>query len=185
MDTKEFSIDCMKYRKSTHLASVDVREIIREKGSCELTIKLAYYEKGVSVNGKKTDAYFIAFEEPLKEFMPNSGNRKIISRLVQAKYNCTLQEAMIISKWTGLKIKLLFDPNRTFGGEITGGILVDATYLEVPKLTLADAKREFSLVCSRESFEECMRMFPEFMANPEILAECKKLSVTYPNPEAK
>ena len=32
----ETNIDCMKYRKSTHLASVDV-ECIAEKGSCELT----------------------------------------------------------------------------------------------------------------------------------------------------
>jgi len=48
----ETQIDAFKYRKSTHLAAVDIREIIRDKGSCELTIKLAYYEKGVNVNGR-------------------------------------------------------------------------------------------------------------------------------------
>ena len=46
---------------------------------------------------------------------------------------------MIISTWTGLKIKLLFDPNRTFAGEVTGGILVDRTYQEAPKKTLEEA----------------------------------------------
>ena len=35
----ETNIDCMKYRKSTHLASVDVERWNAEKGSCELTIK--------------------------------------------------------------------------------------------------------------------------------------------------
>ena len=36
---KIFDIDCMKYRKSTHLASVDVDALIAERGNCELTIK--------------------------------------------------------------------------------------------------------------------------------------------------
>ena len=56
-DTREFNIDCMKYRKSTHLASVDVDAMIAEKGSCELTIKLAFYEKGVDVSGKQTGTH--------------------------------------------------------------------------------------------------------------------------------
>lgn len=176
----ETEIDCFKYRKSTHLAAVDVREIIREKGSCELTIKLAYYEKGVSVNGKKQDGYFIRFEEPLKEFMPNSGNRKIISKLVQAKLNCPITEAMLINKWTGLKIKLLFDPNRTFAGEVTGGILVDASYLEVPKKTLEEALSSFKLVDSRSSFESAMNVFKDFMQNGDVLELCKELSTKYP-----
>ena len=38
---KENNIDCMKYRKSTHLAGVDVETIVDDKGSCILTIKEA------------------------------------------------------------------------------------------------------------------------------------------------
>src|ERR1035437_9923384 len=155
----ETQIDAFKYRKSTHLAAVDVREIIREKGSCELTIKLAYYDKGVNVNGKKQDNYFIRFEEPLKEFMPNSGNRKIIANIVKEKLNIPLTEAMLINNWTGLKIKLLFDPNRTFAGEVTGGILVDRTYLELPKKTLEEAMSAFELVSSRNAFVAAMTDF--------------------------
>lgn len=181
----ETSIDAFKYRKSTHLAAVDVREIIREKGTCELTIKLAYYEKGVNVNGKKQDGYFIRFEEPVKEFMPNSGNRKIIANIVKEKLNIPLTEAMIINTWTGLKINLLFDPNRTFGGEVTGGILVDRTYQEVPKKTLEEAKTAFDAVNSRKSFVTAMKDFKEFMQNAEILAKCKELSTQYPNTEKK
>jgi len=181
----ETQIDAFKYRKSTHLASVDVRERIRELGSCELTIKLAYYEKGVNVNGKKQDGYFIRFEEPLKEFMPNSGNRKIIANIVKEKLNIPLTEAMIISTWTGLKIKLLFDPNRTFAGEVTGGILVDRTYQEMPKKTLEEALDAFKAVNSRESFVLAMTDFKEFMQNEKVLTECKELAIKYPNTEKK
>ena len=181
----ETDIDAFKYRNSTHLAAVDVREIIREKGTCELTIKLAYYEINVKVNGKNKNGYFIRFEEPLKEFMPNSGNRKIISKIIQAKLACPLTEAMLINKWTGLKIKLLFDPNRTFAGEVTGGILVDASYLEVPKKTLEEAMKAFNSVNNRDTFVLAMTDFTEFMQNPKVLEKCKELAVKYPNTEKK
>lgn len=181
----ETEIDAFKYRKSTHLAAVDVREIIREKGKCELTIKLAYHDKGVNVNGKKQDGYFIRFEEDVKEFMPNSGNRKIIAGIIKEKLNIPMTEALLINKWTGLKINLLFDPNRTFGGEVTGGILVDRAYQEKPKKTLTEAKAAFLAVNSRAAFEKAMEDFKEFMQNAEILAECKRLSALYPNPKAK
>jgi len=181
----ETQIDAFKYRKSTHLAGVDIREIIREKGSCELTIKLAYYEKKVNVNGKNQDGYFIRFEEPLKEFMPNSGNRKIIANMVADKLNIPLTEALLINNWTGLKIKLLFDPNRTMKGVVTGGILVDRTYQEAPKKTLEEALTAFSKVNSRESFVTAMTDFKEFMQNEKVLAKCKELSVKYPNTEKK
>ena len=39
----ERNIDAMKYRKSTHLAGVDVEMIIAEKGECILTIKAKMY----------------------------------------------------------------------------------------------------------------------------------------------
>lgn len=181
----ETNCDAFKYRKSTHLAGVDVREMIREKGYCELTIKLAYYDKGVNVNGKKQDGYFIRFEEPVKEFMPNSGNKRIIARLVQNKLNCSVTESTLLNNWTGLKIRLLFDPNRKFAGEVTGGILVDESFLSVPKKTLEEAKLAFDSVSSRDTFVLAMKDFQDFMQNKEILEKCKELSVKYPNPDKK
>jgi hypothetical protein len=65
---KETNIDCMKYRKSTHLAGVDVEMMIAEKGKCILTIKEAYYNTGVDVSGNKTDGYFIEFTENVKAY---------------------------------------------------------------------------------------------------------------------
>jgi len=86
---KELEIDSMKYRKSTHLAGIDVEAIVEEKGSCILTIKEAYYDRGVDVSGNKTDGYFIEFLEPVKAMVANSGNRKIINDIVKEKLGCS------------------------------------------------------------------------------------------------
>ena len=48
---KETNIDSMKYRKSTHLAGIDVETIIADKGNCILTIKEAFYDTNVDVSG--------------------------------------------------------------------------------------------------------------------------------------
>ena len=121
---KETNIDCMKYRKSTHLAGVDVEMIIAEKGKCILTIKQAYYEKGVNVSGNKTDGYFIDFEEDVKPMVVNSGNRLIISEIVKNAKNKTLSEARTSGLWTGQKIELYFDSSVKMMGQVVGGIKV-------------------------------------------------------------
>ena len=178
----ETGIDCMKYRKSTHLAGVDVEAIIAEKGICELTIKLAYYEKGVDVSGHKTDGYFLRFEEPVKEMVVNSGNRKRIADMVKKHLNCSSVDSRNIGNWAGLKIKLIFDENVKMKGEKVGGIVVDVTYNQPKKMTLDEAKALFAKVNSRESFVKCMKDCNEFMKNPEIIAICTELSTKYPKP---
>lgn len=182
----ETNIDCMKYRKSTHLASVDVEAIIAEKGSCELTIKLAFYDKGVDVSGNKTDGYFLRFEEPnVKDMVVNSGNRKKIAAIVKELKNCTPVESRNISNWAGVKIKLNVDSNIKMMGQIVGGIVVDTQYNSQPKKTLNEANEAFEKVNSRESFVEAMRVFDEFMLNPDIVEKCKELAVKFPNPHKK
>jgi hypothetical protein len=121
---KETNIDCMKYRKSTHLAGVDVEMIIAEKGKCILTIKQAYYEKGVNVSGNKTDGYFIDFEEDVKPMVVNSGNRLVIAEIVKNAKNITLSEARNIGLWTSQKIELYFDSSVKMMGQVVGGIKV-------------------------------------------------------------
>ena len=120
----EKNIDCMKYRKSTHLAGIDVETIIAEKGSCILTIKDAFYDKGVDVSGNKTDGYFLTFVEGVKPMVVNSVNRKTIANIVKITNNCTPQESRNIGNWIGLKIELLFDANVKMMGQIVGGIRV-------------------------------------------------------------
>jgi len=182
----ETNIDCMKFRKSTHLASVDVDAIIAEKGICELTIKLAFYDRGVDVSGNKTDGYFLRFEEAgVKDMVVNSGNRKKIAGIVQQLKKCTPVESRNIGNWVGLKIGLKVDPNVKMMGQVVGGIIVDLQYKSVPKKTLEQAKADFTKVTDRATFVKAMTDNKEFMQNAEIIAECKKLAINFPNPDAK
>lgn len=121
---KETEIDSMKYRKSTHLAGIDVEAIVEEKGSCILTIKEAYYDTNVDVSGNKTNGYFIEFVEPLKPMVANSGNRKIINDIVKEKLGCTSAESRMLPNWKGIQIDLFFDPSVKMMGKVTGGIKV-------------------------------------------------------------
>lgn len=120
----EKNIDCMKYRKSTHLAGVDVETIIDDKGKCLLTIKDAYYDKGVDVSGNKTDGYFLEFTEGVKPMVVNSVNRKTIADIVKKEKGLTSVESRNIGNWIGLKIELIFDANVKMMGKVTGGIRV-------------------------------------------------------------
>lgn len=120
----EKNIDCMKYRKSTHLAGVDVETIIDDKGACILTIKEAYYNTGVDVSGNRTDGYFLEFVEGVKPMVANSVNRKTIAGIVKANKNISSVESRNIGNWAGTKIELIFDENVKMMGKITGGIRI-------------------------------------------------------------
>lgn len=182
----ETNIDCMKYRKSTHLASVDVEAIIAEKGSCELTIKLAFYDCGVDVSGNKTDGYFLKFEENgVKDMVVNSGNRKKIATLIKDSKNLTAVESRNIANWCGLKINLKVDSNIKMMGQVVGGIVVDSQYKQAPKKTLDEAMAALSKVNSRQLFVDAMNDYREFLSNTTVIEKCKELSSIYPNPEIK
>lgn len=179
---KELDIDCMKYRTSTHIASVDVEAMIDDLGKCELTIKQCYYELQVPMNGKLVDGYYIVFEENVKDMKVNSGNRQKIAAQLKRDTNCSSVESRKISNWTGMKIGLIVDPNVTMMKKVTGGIVIDENYKAPIKLTLQDAISGFNLVDSRESFVIAMRTFDEFMCNETIISKCKDLAVKFPRP---
>ncbi len=136
---KETNIDSMKYRKSTHLAGIDVETIVAEKGNCILTIKEAYYAKNVDVSGNKTDGYFIEFVEGLKPMMVNSGNRKNINLIVKTLKQCSSTESRFLPNWVGIQIELDFDPNVKMMGQIVGGIKVKPIS-PIPKISDENAK---------------------------------------------
>jgi hypothetical protein len=136
---KETGIDSMKYRKSTHLAGVDVEMIIADKGNCILKIKEAYYSRGVNVSGTKTDGYFIEFEESVKPMMVNSGNRKTIGANVRLLTDCTGQESRNIANWIGVTIELYFDESVMMMGKKTGGIKVSNSN-PIPNISDVNAK---------------------------------------------
>lgn len=121
---KEHNIDAMKYRKHTHLAGVDVSIIASEKGKCLLTIKDAYYSKGVDVSGNRTDGYFLEFVEDVMDMVVNSSNRKQISQNLVLEKGLSLVESRNIGNWIGYKIELYHDETIRMMGKIVGGIRV-------------------------------------------------------------
>lgn len=121
----EKGIDCMKYRKSTHLAGVDVETMIDDKGKCLLTIKDAYYNTNVDVSGNKTDGYFLEFAEGVKPMVVNSVNRKTIANIVKQTKGITSVESRNIGNWIGLQIELTFDASVKMMGKVTGGIRIN------------------------------------------------------------
>jgi hypothetical protein len=123
---KEHGIDAMKYRKHSHISGVDVEMITAEKGNCILTIKDAYYSKGVDVSGNKTDGYFLEFEEDVMDMVCNSTNRKRIANNLMIEKKISPLESRNIGNWIGLKINLKFDPSIKMMGKVTGGIVVDS-----------------------------------------------------------
>ncbi len=133
----------MKYRKSTHLAGVDVETIIDEKGSCTLTIKDAYYDKGVDVSGNKTDGYFIEFVEGLKPMVVNSVNRKTIANIVKANKNIPAVESRNIGNWLGTKIELIFDADVKMMGKVVGGIRINPIS-PIPTISDIDAMKKLN-----------------------------------------
>lgn len=117
-------VDSMKYRKSTHLAGVDVEMIIHEKGSCILTIQDAYYSVAEVVNGKKLEGYYVKFHEHQKKMKVNSSNRQTISKLVKSVKNLSNVESRNLTNWIGQKVELYFKEDVKFAGEVVGGIRV-------------------------------------------------------------
>jgi hypothetical protein len=126
---KEHEIDCMKYRKSTHIAGIDVETIVTELGQCVLTIKDAFYSRGVDVSGNKTDGYFLEFEEDVKPMVVNSINRKTIAAVVKLQKSLTSAESRNIGNWIGVVIELSFDESIKMMGKQVGGIRVKPTQL--------------------------------------------------------
>lgn len=174
---KETDIDSMKYRKSTHLAGIDVEAIVEEKGNCILTIKEAYYNRGVDVSGNKTDGYFIEFAEPVKDMVANSGNRKIINDIVKEKIGCTSAESRKLPNWKGIQIDLWFDPTVKMMNKVTGGIKVKP----VVKKVISDVNALSVLNASKTILElqdNWKSITPNEQHLPTVIALKEKLKTT-------
>jgi hypothetical protein len=173
---RETEIDCMKYRKSTHLAGVDVEAILLEKGKCIVTIKEAYYEKQVNVSGNKTDGYFIEFLEDIKPMVVNSINKKTISNIVKLSKNLTAAESRNISNWKGLMIELYFDEKVTMLGKQTGGIRIKS---EIPIINKIDTTSAFATLQLSKTIEELSKNYfslsKQEQQNSSIIAEKDRL----------
>lgn len=133
----EREVDSLKYRKSDHLAGVDVEAIIHQKGKCNLIIADAYYNTDEKVCGKKVAAYVIKFTDAeVKPMVCNSTNRKKINLLVEKSKGLDKVSARQLPNWIGMQIELSFDANVVMAGEVVGGIRVLDTLFIKPPLEL-------------------------------------------------
>lgn len=174
----EKNIDCMKYRKSTHLAGVDVETIIDDKGSCVLTIKDAYYNTGVDVSGNRTDGYFIEFVEAVKPMVVNSINRKTIANMVKMNKNISSVESRNIGNWIGTTIELLFDENVKMMGKITGGIRIKPTS-PIPNISDKTAIEALKMCTSLEALGVAWKILtPKEQSLPTVFALKEELKKT-------
>lgn len=160
---KEHSIDCQKYRKSTHLAGIDVETIINEKGNCILTIKDAYYATGVDVSGNKTDGYFLEFTDGVKPMCVNSINRKTIAAIIKGIKKCTPAESRFLPNWIGQQIDLGFDDSVKMMGKIVGGIRVKPTQLIKEKKGINDANFEKALLSIQANTYSVEKLKADFL----------------------
>ena len=127
----EKNIDAMKYRKSSHLAGVDV-DMLENK---VVTIKECYYDTNVNVSGNNSNGYFITFKEDIKDMMVNSTNRVTITKIVKEVKNLTLKEARNIGNWADVQIELFFNEQIKMMGKVTGGIRIKPNVIKLPELT--------------------------------------------------
>lgn len=171
---REEGIDSMKYRKSTHLAGVDVEGIIAEKGKCVLVIKQSYYETGVNVSGNKTDGYFLEFDNH-KPMVVNSGNRKQIAKIYKDLHKCPPAESRNIANWIGLEIELYFDENVKMMGKTTGGIKVKYTLPE-NKTSDVEALKKLNNCKTLEDLKNVwLALEPNEKTLPTVLAKKEEL----------
>ena len=174
---KQFGIDSMKYRKSSHLAGVDVEAIIAEKGICKLIIKQSYYSTNVDVSGNKTDGYFLEFDNQ-KPMVVNSGNRKQIAKIYKDLKKSTSVESRNIGNWIGLEIELYFDESVRMMGKTTGGIKVKYV---LPKNPASDVNA-LSYLNKCKTLIELKTIWAGLTANeklfPTVLAKKESLKTT-------
>ena len=166
---KEKNIDSMKYRKSSHLAGIDVETIISEKGICKLTIKEAYYSKNVDVSGNKTDGYFLEFDNQ-KPMVVNSTNRKQIAKIYKDLKKCSSTESRNIGNWVGLEIELYFDENVKMMGKKTGGIKVKYKLPENPASPEEPIKKLKSCKTLADLKFVWVKFTPDEMKLPTVVA---------------
>lgn len=175
MKNKETNVDCMKYRKHTHLAGVDVEAIAAEHGRCILTIKEAYYARAVDVSGNKTDGYFIEWEEQQMPMVVNSGNRKTIANLVKSEKGLQPIESRNLMNWKGMRIELFFDPNVKMMGQITGGIKVKSTPVVFVKKQISDEgfERGISAIIAKQFTKQ--KLMDDYELREEQIKRLEKL----------
>jgi len=166
---KETNIDCRKYRKSTHLAAADLDAMSIEGKSLIFTIKECWYDTKVDVSGSKTDGYFCSFEEPIKDMVINSTNRKTIAGFAKQNGHNEV-DCWNIGNWPGIKIELYALRDINAFGKIQDGIRIkplQPSSLPKPKPTFTE--ENFAKAHENKATIELIKTKYEISTDMEIL----------------
>lgn len=104
--------------KSDHLGAVDLEEFTEAGKALIFTIKEVRQEIGAKVAGKKGDFNIAYFHEPIKPWVLNSGNAKIIRSLAGPGATNS------VSTWRDIPVELYIDYNVKFGSDTVSGVRV-------------------------------------------------------------
>lgn len=160
---REDNIDARKHRKSTHLAAADLDAMTIDGKPLIFTIKEAWYETGVDVSGDKTDGYFCSFNEPVKDMMINSTNRKMIAGFAkQNGFNDI--DSWNIGNWKGIKLELFALRDIKAFGKIQDGIRIkplQPKYKPKPVFTDANFEKAKAANATIEAIKKAYSITPE------------------------
>lgn len=111
--------------KSDHLGVADLEEYLEQNPGKPLifTIKEVRQEFGVKVAGKEGDFNIAYFQEPIKPWVLNAGNARIICGFANIG-KPQEQWSKMVEDWKDIIVELYIDPDVKMKGELVGGVRV-------------------------------------------------------------
>jgi len=148
--------------KSDHLGAVDLEEFLEAGKPLIFTIKEVKQEMGAKVAGKKGDFNIAYFVEPIKPWVLNSGNAKIVRSF--AGKDATNS----VSTWKNIPVELYVDHNVKFGSDIVSGVRIKpiqpSAKKEKPFFAEANFEKAKGANASVEQIEQVYQLTEEVKA---------------------
>lgn len=131
MEKKETKHHFRKVYKSDYLCSADLEDLIEQNKSLIFTIKEVKQCYDISINGKKGNHNIAYFVEPIKPFVLNAGNSRILRTFHP-------EQSPMVEDWVNMKVELYIEQNVKFGKDMTTGVRIS------PIQPKAKAKPQFT-----------------------------------------
>lgn len=105
-----------KVFKSDHLGVADLEEMLEEGKKLIFTIKCVRQEFNVKVAGNSGNFNIAYFNEPIKPWVLNSGNSKIVKGFAGG--------SPFVEDWNNIPVELMIDESVKMKGVIVGGVKI-------------------------------------------------------------